>query len=1052
MTFTARNAIAQLWANVKTSLTPTLSMMTSTWGSHTPTYTAAKYDNFVREGYLKCELIFACVNARASTTASVSLKVYDKKTHAELLDHPLRTLLEHPNPFISEYDFWRMVMINLDLAGMAPFQKVRDNAGRVISLWHLRPDGISMRRSPTEYLAGYTYSLQGATPIDLDRRDVLLFIERDPRDPLTPVSRAQVASRIIDVDNALTDYIKLYWEQGGTPMGVLTSKLKLSPDQITRARANWTARYGGAKNWTEPVVLDNDTTYQQIGTNFKDMGFADLDGRSEVRICTVMGVPPIIVGTTIGLGRNTFCLPAEARVMTLNGPRAIVDVQAGERVWSYVAGRLVDRQVTWSGQTGVKRVYKIRTKNRILKASDNHPVLTRIPGNSKGSNAERHATVAWKQVADLKPGDWIVQATSYPDQNNTVSPDGLPATEEMLQWLGAFIGDGCYTGGKQLAGLQLSIPAFDRTRCHYEDLTKRLFVKHTGGGIRAGRRIKDGSTEAIVALRDAGNSYRSIGEKYGLSTGSVYDRVMTVTRPVPERTAPCVIREVRFGFTISTAKDAARVYSYGFVRGAKNKRIPGWVFGLSESLRLAFIAGLVDTDGSIDKRGALSYTSASRLLIEDIKDLLLSIGIVSSNLSKVTIPASRLPQAGLYESYTAWTIVASSAHDVARIPFADPLYRERVESNTRRHKPCGRDAAEAGLNGLGFYRITAITELEEVPVYDLTVEDGHSFVADGVVVHNSNYEEARRAWWEDILAPEYKRLADQVNMDIVPEFGDDVYVKWDMANIPALREDQNARWARATAALVAGGITVNMFLTEIGKAVDDVGGDVYLRNTLIAAVPQNATDQADENEDPDADSNSKARGHLPVSNKADKTPPPGPALSQRIVAQYSAQMQVLAEQAAKGDLSAADFETQMQALIKQAAQAQAQAGGAISATDQARIDQDVQEQFKYLDGFVRAIGDLSPEAAQARADMYARSARSQYWKQACPVDLPIYPGDGQTNCKTACDCYLEIDTESKAGACLVTWQIGNTNTPCSTCAELARTWRPLEVAMKKEDS
>lgn len=285
-----------------------------TWLGGQPTYTQYKYEALVREGYLKCELIFSCMNARAKSTSSVKLKVYDSRTHEELRDHPLRKLLARPNPYMSENDFWKLAIKNLDLSGLAPFQKVRSNSKEVVQLWPLRPDYVKINRSTTRALDGYTWEPPGLVgKRDFAPEDVLLFIERDPRDFLTPVSRVQVAGRIVDVDNAVTDYIKLYWEKGGVPPGVLTSKNKLTPEQISGARARWIQRYGGYHQWDSPIILDDETTYQHIGNTFKDMVFDQLDGRSEVRICTVMDVPPIIVGTTIGLTRNTFSNYQEAR-------------------------------------------------------------------------------------------------------------------------------------------------------------------------------------------------------------------------------------------------------------------------------------------------------------------------------------------------------------------------------------------------------------------------------------------------------------------------------------------------------------------------------------------------------------------------------------------------------------------------------------------------------------------------------------------------------------------------------------------------------------------
>ena len=39
----------------------------------------------------------------------------------------------------------------------------------------------------------------------------------------------------------------------------------------------------------------------------------------------------------------------------------------------------------------------------------------------------------------------------------------------------------------------------------------------------------------------------------------------------------------------------------GVTGNAKTKRVPPWVFELSEELRLAYLAGIVDSDGSISR-------------------------------------------------------------------------------------------------------------------------------------------------------------------------------------------------------------------------------------------------------------------------------------------------------------------------------------------------------------------------------------------------------------------------------------------------------------------
>jgi intein/homing endonuclease len=173
----------------------------------------------------------------------------------------------------------------------------------------------------------------------------------------------------------------------------------------------------------------------------------------------------------------------------------------------------------------------------------------------------------------------------------------------------------------------------------------------------------------------------------------------------------------------------------GLVQGAKAKRVPGWVFGLHRELRLAFLAGLIDTDGSIDRRGTLKIQLANRPLVEDVKALLVGCGIQTSNLYHQVFDAAVLPNPGSKDQYESWAIVCSSAEEVATIPFADSLYRTRVQANAGRRRRGGKDAAKAGLDGcLGFYTVRSIVSEVVEPVYGLEVAGGQAFIADGLVV------------------------------------------------------------------------------------------------------------------------------------------------------------------------------------------------------------------------------------------------------------------------------------------------------------------------------
>ena len=304
--------MSNLWERASTAWThllhgKTAYEFTNTWDAGQPAYTGGNLYNNVVYGLRRNELMYACMMMKADSASATRLRVTRKKDGQELPDHACRVLLSKPNPYMTEFDFTSLTLLMLDLAGRAVWEKQRSKAGRVVGLWPLRPDFLKPVKGPNGLPIGYQYTPDNlAQPIPLDGRDVLEFKLWDPLDLYGGLSPVSVAGRIGDVDNAATDYLKKFFEQGGIPPGILSSKLKLNDPAVADIRRRWKERYGGWQNWTEPAVLDSDASYQRTGLGFDEMGFDVLDARSEARICAVLGVPAILVGAKVGLDRSTF--------------------------------------------------------------------------------------------------------------------------------------------------------------------------------------------------------------------------------------------------------------------------------------------------------------------------------------------------------------------------------------------------------------------------------------------------------------------------------------------------------------------------------------------------------------------------------------------------------------------------------------------------------------------------------------------------------------------------------------------------------------------------
>jgi HK97 family phage portal protein len=256
-------------------------------------------------------LIYGIVRKIANTSSVVSIKVVDGNGDA-MIDHPLKRLLQRPNPYLSEYGFWYSVIAGLLIDGVVYYEKQRNAGGMVIALWPLPANRVRPIVNKTSVEAYEVYDDNGTRQV-LPAQDVLRFKTYDPRGLLAQASPCDVALSLIETDSALTEIIKTFLREGASPLGVLKTKARITDDDVERIQARWRQRYGGAAGWVVPAVLDVDADYQKIGSSLNELEVSHLDARVESRICMIFDIPPILAGVKVGLDRSTFSNYAEAR-------------------------------------------------------------------------------------------------------------------------------------------------------------------------------------------------------------------------------------------------------------------------------------------------------------------------------------------------------------------------------------------------------------------------------------------------------------------------------------------------------------------------------------------------------------------------------------------------------------------------------------------------------------------------------------------------------------------------------------------------------------------
>jgi Fe-S cluster assembly scaffold protein SufB len=342
---------------------------------------------------------------------------------------------------------------------------------------------------------------------------------------------------------------------------------------------------------------------------------------------------------------NLGCLTSDALVLLNSDLKPIAEVEPGDTVYTVDTElNLVRRRVVAKRYSGRQQVFRLRVANhREIRATANHPFLVlRKEG--------RHVFLTWERLDQLRPGDLVAIVGDVPDSGRpavfaAVGRRGRKAVrvpEESTEELLWLLG--LYVADGYLDGTRVcfAVPEGDRAHRRLLELLERLFGLQ--GQVR-GNAVRVNSVDLAEWLR-----------------------------------------------------------AQGFAGGAREKRVPRWIYRLPKGQRVAFLEGYIAGDGY--RRGRhknLSVTSANRLLLEDVKALAISCGWDARKISRWS-RVERKPLGKESKEYTHYFLYFGEQ------PYTHPVH---------------------------FSRVAAIEPEGVEDTWDIEIEGTHNFVANGFVVHNS---------------------------------------------------------------------------------------------------------------------------------------------------------------------------------------------------------------------------------------------------------------------------------------------------------------------------
>ncbi|MBW1953567.1 MAG: phage portal protein [Deltaproteobacteria bacterium] len=243
--------------------------------------------------------VYACVNAIAQSISAIPLifKTGTRKESRVLEEHPLVSLFEAPNAYMSGSQLIEATLIYLGLTGEAFYILDRDGPTEIPKeIWVFNPGRFKEVIDPNSgMITGWVYN-RGNKKIPLETYEVIFFRYFNPYNDYRGMSPLQAAQAGIEQDFWASQYNKSFFQNSAQPGGVLETPGNLSDEDYQRLQAQWNDRHRGVSKAHTIAILEGGLTYKQTGLSQRDMDFLEQRRWNREEIMAAFKVPKGEIG------------------------------------------------------------------------------------------------------------------------------------------------------------------------------------------------------------------------------------------------------------------------------------------------------------------------------------------------------------------------------------------------------------------------------------------------------------------------------------------------------------------------------------------------------------------------------------------------------------------------------------------------------------------------------------------------------------------------------------------------------------------------------------
>jgi len=257
-------------------------------------------------GAMALTAVYRAMALLAGTGASLPLKLYNSRREERGLK-----LFDRPHPDLTLFEIVELWIEHLAGWGNSYTIKRRDGSNRVVELWPIQPDRVTVTRDyPT---AGnpsgkiFTVStagrdgtgrlIAGGQPVQLTSADIL-HIPGFGYDGVVGLSPVGLAREAIAAGLSAEEYASRLWANGALVSGVLQTKQKLDRAQAEALQQRINEKMTGLDRAHSVAVLDAGAEFHPISIPPQDAQFLDTRRFQVAEVARLYGIPPHLLGET----------------------------------------------------------------------------------------------------------------------------------------------------------------------------------------------------------------------------------------------------------------------------------------------------------------------------------------------------------------------------------------------------------------------------------------------------------------------------------------------------------------------------------------------------------------------------------------------------------------------------------------------------------------------------------------------------------------------------------------------------------------------------------